>query len=113
MPQETEICIVMMTAPDAELAASIGRALIQEKTAACMNVIPSVRSIYEWDGNVCDDSEVLCIIKTRPQLVPQLCARITELHPYQNPEIIALPVNAGNAPYLAWVAAQTTVPKGT
>jgi periplasmic divalent cation tolerance protein len=94
---------VLMTAPSAEVAAAIARALVGEGLAACVNLVPGVRSIYRWQGEVCDDAEVLCVIKTRADRFDALRARIVALHPYEVAEVIALPIVAGNEAYLAWI----------
>jgi periplasmic divalent cation tolerance protein len=99
----TEHVAVLMTAPSAEVAAEIARTLVGEGLAACVNTVPGVRSIYRWKGEVCDDAEVLCVIKTRAERFEALRARIVALHPYEVAEVIALPIVAGNAPYLAWI----------
>jgi periplasmic divalent cation tolerance protein len=98
-----EHLVVLMTAPSAEVAAEIARPLVGEGLAACVNVVPGVRSIYRWNGEVCDDAEVLCVIKTRAERFEALRARILALHPYEVAEVIALPIVAGNEPYLAWI----------
>jgi len=95
--------LALATFPSAEKAAEIARVLVEERLAACVNIIPAVRSIYLWDGKVCDDSEVLGIIKTTRERFDELGARYVELHPYDVPELIALPIVAGNAPYLDWL----------
>ncbi|MBI5479198.1 MAG: divalent-cation tolerance protein CutA [Deltaproteobacteria bacterium] len=94
---------VLMTAPSAEVAADIARALVGEGLAACVNIVPGVRSIYRWKGEVCDDAEVLCVIKTRAERFEEVRARVVALHPYEVPEVVAVPLVAGNAAYLAWV----------
>jgi periplasmic divalent cation tolerance protein len=94
---------VLMTAPSAEVATNIARALVDEGLAACVNIVPGVRSIYRWQGETCDDAEVLCVIKTRAERFEALRARVVALHPYEVAEVIALPIDAGNAPYLAWI----------
>jgi periplasmic divalent cation tolerance protein len=99
----SEICVVLMTAPSADVAASIGRTLVEERLAACANIVPNVRSIYRWQGAICDDSEVLCIIKTRPALFDALRDRIAQLHPYEVPEIVAIDPAAVSEPYERWV----------
>jgi periplasmic divalent cation tolerance protein len=109
-PAPADFVLVLVTAPDADTAARIGRAVVEEKLAACVNVIPGLRSIYAWDGKLCDEAEVLCLLKTRRALYPALRDRVAALHPYEVPEIIALPLAEGNAPYLAWLAAGTTRP---
>ena len=103
----SDFVVVLVTMPDAEVAARVGRQLVEEKLAACVNVIPGLRSIYEYGGKLCDDAEVLCLFKTRHALYPALRDRMTTLHPYEVPEIIAIPLCEGNAPYLAWLAAGT------
>jgi periplasmic divalent cation tolerance protein len=99
----SEHVAVLMTAPSAEVAATIARALVGEGLAACVNVVPGVRSIYSWKGEVCDDAEVLCVVKTRADRFEALRARAVALHPYEVPEVVALPIVAGSAPYLAWI----------
>jgi periplasmic divalent cation tolerance protein len=96
-----------MTAPDAEAAARLGRTLVEERLAACVNLIPGLRSIYVFEGKVCDEGETLCLFKTRRALYPALRDRIAALHSYRVPEIIALPLAEGNAGYLEWLLAST------
>jgi periplasmic divalent cation tolerance protein len=98
-----EHIVVLMTAPSAEVAGAIARALVGEGLAACVNIVPGVRSIYRWQGGLCDDAEVLCVMKSRAERFEALRARAAALHPYEVPEIIALPIAAGHAPYLAWI----------
>jgi periplasmic divalent cation tolerance protein len=105
-----DFVVVLVTMPDADTAARVGRALVEEQLAACVNVIPGLRSIYVWEGKLSDDAEVLCLFKTRRALYPALRDRMTALHPYQVPEIIAVPLCEGNSPYLAWLAAGTRAP---
>jgi periplasmic divalent cation tolerance protein len=95
--------VVLVTAPDLEVAGRIGRSLVEEGLAACANLVPGVRSVYRWQGEVHEDPEVLLIVKTRAALVAALEARVRELHPYEVPEVLALDVAAGSAPYLEWV----------
>ena len=102
-----ELVVVLVTAPDGDTAALLGRTVVEERLAACVNIVPGLRSIYEFEGKTCDDPEVLCLFKTRRELYPALRDRVTALHPYAVPEVLALPVLAGNAPYLAWVLAGT------
>ena len=102
--------VVLSTCKDAEAAATVARALVGEQLAACVNIIPQVRSIYHWEGAVQDDTEALAIIKTTRERYAALAARLVELHAYSVPEIVALPVADGHAPYLAWLAAQTRSP---
>lgn len=103
--------VVLMTAPDAETAARVGRTLVEERLAACVNLVPGVRSIYQWQGAVQDEGEVLCLIKTRRALYPALRDRLAGgLHPYQVPEILGLTPAEGNAPYLRWIFESTRAP---
>jgi periplasmic divalent cation tolerance protein len=99
---------VLCTLPDGDTAAEVGGVLVKERLAACVNVIPQLRSIYEWEGEICDDPEVLAIIKTTRDRFEPMRARLAELHPYDCPEILGLPVDRGHGDYLAWVAQVTT-----
>ena len=100
-------CVVLVTAPSPEKAAELARAVVGEKLAACVNILPGVRSIYRWEGAVQDEAEVLMLVKTTAERFDALKARIVALHPYQVPEVIRLDVSAGHAPYLEWLAAST------
>jgi periplasmic divalent cation tolerance protein len=102
-----DVVLVLVTVPDAETGVRIGRALVEERLAACVNLVPGLRSIYEFEGQLCDESEVLCLLKTRKSLFPALRERVTALHPYRVPEVIALPLADGHAPYLDWVLSGT------
>jgi periplasmic divalent cation tolerance protein len=104
MTEPGSIVVVLSTLPDDDRAVAIARALIDDGVAACVNLVPGVRSIYRWDGAVTDDREQLAIIKTRRDRVDGLIARLTALHPYQVPEAVVVPVDGGHPPYLAWVA---------
>lgn len=103
MEPATDAIVCLMTCPDAETAARIARALVEEELAACVNIAPQVRSIYRWEGRVSLDMEALCLIKTTRAGFEALRARVVELHPYQVPEVIALPIVEGSAPYLEWL----------
>ena len=100
--------IVLSTAPP-DRAPELARALVEERLAACVNIVPAVRSIYRWQGELCDDGEALLVIKTTAGQVGRLAARLAELHHYDVPEIVSVPLAAGegNPAYLAWVAANT------
>ncbi len=104
----TTALVVLVTTPSAEVAAAIARTLVEERLAACGNVIPGVRSIYRWDGKVHDEAEALLVLKTEGRALPELKRRLPELHPYAVPELLALPVEDGLAPYLDWVAEGVT-----
>ena len=102
--------VVYCTCPDSATAERIAETVVGEQLAACVNIAPGLTSIYRWQGQVQRDAELLLIIKTRSARYPALEARIRELHPYEIPEIIALPVQAGLAAYLHWITASTEAP---
>jgi periplasmic divalent cation tolerance protein len=103
----TDAVVVLVTAPTPERAAEIARAVVGERLAACGNVVPGLRSIYRWEGKVQEDAEALLVLKTTRARFDALRARVLALHPYDVPEVIALPVEAGSAAYLEWIAAET------
>ncbi len=98
-----EVVIALSTCPDDPTARSIAAALVQEHLATCVNRVPGVASTYFWDGRLQDESEILLIIKTSAARVAELQGRLKELHPYELPELIVLPVIGGNEGYLQWV----------
>jgi periplasmic divalent cation tolerance protein len=106
-PSEAEVRVVLITAPDAETGAKIARTLVDERLAACVNVLSAVRSIYRWEGAVQEAAEVLLIAKTRADREDALARRVRALHPYELPEILALPAVGGSAAYLDWVRAES------
>jgi periplasmic divalent cation tolerance protein len=106
-PSEPEVRVVLVTAPDAEAGGRIARALVEERLAACVNALPGVRSTYRWKGALHEDDEVLLVIKTRADRLAALAERVRALHPYELPEVLALPAAGGSAAYLAWVAAES------
>ena len=97
--------VVLVTTPTADSAAEIARALVEEGLAACGNVVPAIRSIYRWAGEIHDDAEALLVLKTERRLVPAMKERLPALHPYQVPELLVLPVEDGLASYLEWIGA--------
>jgi periplasmic divalent cation tolerance protein len=99
--------VVLCTCPDEDTGRRIAEALVGEHLAACVNRMPGVRSTYRWQEQVMDEPEVLLIIKTVKSRYDALEVRLKALHPYEVPEIIAIPVVAGSAQYLTWVAAET------
>ncbi len=103
----SEYIVVYITVSGEEEAAGLARALVESKLAACANIISSVRSIYSWQGNVEDDKELLMIIKTQRHLFDRLAAKVREIHSYDVPEIIALPIIAGSPDYLKWLHEST------
>lgn len=102
--------IVLCTCPDPATAERIAETVVGERLAACVNIVPGLTSIYRWNGQTQRDSELLLLVKTHQAVYPLLEARIRELHPYQIPEIIALPIQAGLAAYLDWIADHAGVP---
>ena len=102
-----ECCEVVVTAADAGWLAGFTRTLVEERLAACGHLVEPVRSVYRWDGELHDEREARVALHTRRSLVPAIVARTAELHPYDVPCVLALPVVGGNPDYLAWVRAGT------
>lgn len=94
--------VVYVTAPEAE-APALARALVSRRLAACVNLVPGIRSFYRWEGEVQDDPEVLLVAKTTREGFEALRAAVVELHSYEVPEVIALPIAAAHPPYAAWI----------
>jgi periplasmic divalent cation tolerance protein len=99
--------VVLSTHPDRAKAVDLGRTLVQERLAACVNVVPGVTSVYRWEGKLCEDVEALLVIKTSSAQADALMARMRALHPYVNPELVVLPVGGGSEAYLKWVLDET------
>ena len=99
--------VVFVTCGSEDEALEIARALVQEKFAACANMVSPLRSIYRWEGNICDEKEWLLVIKTRQSLFEDLAKRVKTLHSYSVPEIIALPITEGLPAYLTWIDENT------
>jgi periplasmic divalent cation tolerance protein len=97
------VMVVFCTCGDREEAERIARDLVESQLAACVNILPSIQSIYRWQGQVEAAQEILLFVKTTAKRFPELQRRIIHLHSYETPEIIALPVSAGLDKYLAWV----------
>jgi periplasmic divalent cation tolerance protein len=104
---DAEVRVAFSTAPDETVAAQIARVLVDERLAACANLVPGVRSIYRFQNVVEDEREVLLVIKTRADRIDALAERLRALHPYDVPELLVLPTAGGLAPYLDWVRAET------
>jgi len=104
----SEHVVVLSTVGTAEDAARVARALVERRLAACVNVVPAVRSIYRWKGKVEEDEERLLVIKTRRDRFEALREALVALHPYDLPEAVVLTVEAGHAPYLAWIDESVT-----
>jgi periplasmic divalent cation tolerance protein len=103
----TEEIVIFITAPQEDEATRIARSLVEARLAACVNIIKNIRSVYTWQGNVEDDSEVLMIVKTQRNLFDSVSAKVNELHSYDVPEIIALPIIDGSDDYLKWLKEST------
>ena len=99
----SEALIVFSTCPNLEEARKIGRATVEEGLAACVQVLPQIQSIYRWQGVVEESCEALLLFKTTAELFGGLERRIAQLHSYDTPEVLAVPVSAGAARYLAWL----------
>lgn len=102
-----EVLLVLTNLPDRDSAQRIAQALVENRAAACVNIMAECSSIYRWQGNIETASEVPLLIKTTREAYPRLEAAIRAHHPYELPEIIAVPVNAGLPGYLQWVAQET------
>ena len=102
--------LVLTTLPDPDAARALGRALVEERLAACVSVGGPVESIYHWRGSIETSAEVQLAIKTRTHLFEAVAAAIRARHPYELPEILAVPVTGGAADYLAWIDAETRTP---
>ena len=104
----SERVVALTTVATAEDAERIARSLVERRLAACVNVVPGVVSLYRWKGEVCRDEERLLVVKTRGERLEAVRQAIVELHPYELPEVLALPVEAGHGPYLAWLDESVT-----
>jgi periplasmic divalent cation tolerance protein len=103
----TNELIVLVTVPDGDRADQLADTLVGERLAACVNIVGPIRSVYRWQGEVCRDDELLLVVKTTRERYAALEALVLELHPYQTPEVIAVPIEAGAAAYRAWIRAET------
>ncbi|MCE2441445.1 MAG: divalent-cation tolerance protein CutA [Candidatus Latescibacteria bacterium] len=101
---EVRTYVVFVTAPSEAEAARIGRTLVEERLAACANITGQIRSIYRWQDTIEDEPEFLMILKTSADSLDALIARANELHSFEVPEIIALPIHQGFPPYVDWIA---------
>ncbi|HEX7976340.1 MAG TPA: divalent-cation tolerance protein CutA [Anaerolineales bacterium] len=96
--------VVLITVPSVEAGRQIARTLLELKLAACVNILPQVHSLYTWQGEIHDDDETLLVVKTRAELFEaRLVPAVKAIHPYEVPEIIALPIQAGSTDYLDWI----------
>lgn len=102
--------LVYMTAPDAATAQRIGRAIVENRLAACVNIISGVQSMYWWEGQVQDEHEVVLLAKTRTTSFTALKDCVVGLHPYEVPCIVSVALQDGHGPFLDWIGAQVAVP---
>lgn len=100
--------IVLCNCPNDDIANRIAKHLVELKLAACVNVLPGIRSVYQWQGNIEIDSEVQLIIKSRDNLFEQVTQEIAKLHPYDVPEVIAVDITSGHHAYLQWLEESLT-----
>jgi periplasmic divalent cation tolerance protein len=103
-----DVLIALCTCPDAAVGGRIAEALVGEGLAACVNTLPGITSVYLWKGEVQRDAEVLLLIKTTQARLPELTGRVRQLHPYELPEVIAVPVSGGLPDYIQWVITCTS-----
>ena len=103
----SEYLSLYITAPSFEVADRIGRARVEERLVACVNIIPGMHSIYRWHGKIETAAEVVLIAKSRAALFEEIEKRVTELHPYDCPCLVAWPIEAGHQPYLDWLGQET------
>lgn len=103
------ILLVLITAPP-EAAPGLARSLVEDRLAACVNLLPGVRSVYRWQGEVCEDGETLLIAKTSAAGFAALRAAVLQRHPYELPEIVAVKPDDVHAPYLQWLLSQVSDP---
>ena len=98
-----DCCVVFVTAPDQDQARNIADAVLNARLAACVNIVPQLRSLYWWEGKIQDDTEVLCIMKTTRDKFAALAEAVRAAHSYEVPEIIPLPIVDGHEPYMKWI----------
>jgi periplasmic divalent cation tolerance protein len=103
----TDYIVVLVTAGSEKEGEKITQALLEEKLAACVNIVPGLKSVFRWKGKISTEDEVLLMIKTKDSLFEKLKKRVIELHSYEVPEIIALGILAGNEKYLDWLKKET------
>ena len=102
-----EFALVLVTTGSQEEAERMARALVDSRMAACVNIVPGLRSVYRWEGKIWDEGEFLLLIKTQMALFRQVEGTIKEIHSYEVPEIIAIPIIQGSETYLNWLREST------
>ena len=108
MTVEDPLIVVLCTVPDEATAERLAKGLVEERLAACVNAIPGVKSFYRWQGKVETDTETQLLIKTRSERFDELAAWISANHPYEVPELIAIPADRVSDAYFAWAVEQTS-----
>ncbi len=103
-----DLCIVLVTAPDRDTALRLARGLVAERLAACVNVVPGATSVYRWEGEVQEEGEIVLVVKAAPGRLEDLERWIGAAHPYDVPEIVAIPTLATHGPYLDWARRETS-----
>jgi len=103
-----DFCIILATSSNIEESKKIAHALVENKLAACVNIIPNIISVYSWQNNIAEDGEFLLVIKSRESLFNDIKQAILNLHSYELPEIIVLPIKEGHKDYLKWIEDETT-----
>jgi periplasmic divalent cation tolerance protein len=111
--RSSEIRVVLVTVPNLEDGCTLARRLVTERLVACGNVIPGLTSVYRWEGKVQEEGEALVVLKTTADVLSALKNRVMELHSYEVPEFLALPVTDGLDPYLRWVTEEVVGPTGS
>lgn len=99
----SEYIVIFVTVGKEEEAQNIAHTLISENLIACVNMVKDIRSLYKWQGNICDDKEILLIMKSKKELLNKIIYRVKSLHSYDTPEIIAVPIVGGYQEYLKWI----------
>ena len=100
--------VALITCPNQESADKLADELVGKFAAACVNIIPKLTSVYRWKGEICRDSEWLLVVKTRDEKREQVAALVSEVHPYDEPELIFLPIQSGSTSYLSWLREQVS-----
>jgi periplasmic divalent cation tolerance protein len=104
------IVLIYMTAGSKDEASKIGKELVSNKLAACINIVDNMHSIYLWEGEIQNDTEVVMIAKTSEDRVPALIEKVKSIHSYECPCIVSLPVSGGHQPFLDWISAMVRNP---
>ncbi|HAJ78997.1 MAG TPA: cation tolerance protein CutA [Fibrobacteres bacterium] len=103
----TDVSLIYITTRNSEDARRIGRIIVEQRLAACVNIIDRIGSIYWWEGRIAEESEALITAKTKSSLVNELVEKVKSIHEYSCPCIVALPINSGNEEFLDWVCSET------